>query len=550
MDKFLSASISDVRRLCEYGFYDYIIVGSGIGGGVLAQSLVEGSKSAKILLIERGGAIFSTHSLNGPRPHWSHDIPEGPSQDVDIVYHALKTPVNTVTQASHPYLGGELYCLGGRGNVWGLYSPKVHPEELKGNFPEEVSAYLLEKGGYDRAYRLLANDGDASLDRPYPDNGAVGAHAVDKISQVIGNLNEGTKEWGSSFSHCPLAAEFATRRPEEALYQFSMGAFSPVNWILDRVYNRDERLTVLPNTRVMTVNRRPEDLSKIVSLTVLDSAGAEQEIPVGKARVILSAGTLGSPSIALRSGLGEGCLPATPSGNLVGRGLTDHDLWGTRFEVLQSPHLATLNSQPLKLNSWVKFGNDPVLINIAVNANTFMGRTQAKMPTVYLNEGLSELSETEFKEELKKESVTRSVVQIAFSLGAQLEDSNRVLNLPGPETTVQIETIKDHSRHAPLMQRLARDIGAALGRSTSGSDQQIPLPPVGKAGFGIVAHEVGTMRMGTGGKGVVDENLKVNGVENLYVCDLSVLPFSPASNPTLTLVGLTQRLADHLLRAA
>lgn len=550
MDKFLSASISDVRRLCEYGFYDYIIVGSGIGGGVLAQSLLDGSKTAKVLLIERGGPIFSTHCLNGPRPHWSHDIPEGPSQDVDIVYHALKTPVNTVTQASHPYLGGELYCLGGRGNVWGLYSPRVHPEELEGYFPEEVSAYLLQKGGYDRAYRLLANDGHASLDRPYPDNGAIGVSAVSKISQVIGNLNEGTKDWGSSFSHCPLAAEFATRRPEEALYQFSMGAFSPVNWILDRVYNRDERLTVLPNTRVMTVNRQPEDPSKIVSISVLDSSGAEQQIPVGKAKVVLSAGTLGSPSIALRSGLGDGCIPAAISGTMVGRGLTDHDLWGTRFEVLQSPHLATLNSQPLKLNSWVKFGNDPVLVNIAVNANTFMGRTQAKMPTVYLDEGMGEVSEAEFKEELKKESVTKSVVQIAFSLGAKLEDSNRVLNLPGPETTVQIETIRDHSAHAPLMQRLARDIGTALGRSTAGANQEIPLPPVGKAGFGIVAHEVGTMRMGKDGKGVVDENLKVNGVENLYVCDLSVFPFSPASNPSLTLVALAQRLADHLLRGA
>jgi choline dehydrogenase-like flavoprotein len=57
------------------------------------------------------------------------------------------------------------------------------------------------------------------------------------------------------------------------------------------------------------------------------------------------------------------------------------------------------------------------------------------------------------------------------------------------------------------------------------------------------------MRMGKSGKqGVVDENLRMNGVKNLYVCDLSVFPVSPAANPTLTLVALAQRLSDHLLR--
>jgi choline dehydrogenase-like flavoprotein len=428
-----------------------------------------------------------------------------------------------------------------------LYTPKAHPENLRANFPKEVSEYLLEQGGYDKAYKILANDPHATLDRPYPENGSVNTQVVDKIGQLIENLDSGTKDWGCRFTNCPLAAEFATRNPGNALYQFSMGAFSPVNWILDRVYNRDERLTVLPNTRVFTVNRKAEDKSTIVSLTVSNQAGEEVEIPVVNAAVILAAGTLGSPSIALRSGLGEGCRPATESGNLIGKGLMDHDIWGTRFEVLQGPHLATLNSQPLKLNSWVKFGDEPVLVNMAVNADTFLGPAQAEeLPTVYLDESLDEVPEEKFKEALKEQNVTKSVVQVAFSLGAPLDDRNRVLNLPDPTTTIQIERVKDNTGHIPEMQRLAQAIGAALGRKTS-DDRRPPLPNVGKAGFGIVGHEVGTMRMGKDGKGVVDENLKVNGLKNLYVCDLSVFPVSPAANPTLTLVALAQRLADHLL---
>jgi choline dehydrogenase-like flavoprotein len=44
----------------------------------------------------------------------------------------------------------------------------------------------------------------------------------------------------------------------------------------------------------------------------------------------------------------------------------------------------------------------------------------------------------------------------------------------------------------------------------------------------------------------VDENLKFHAYDNLYACDLSVFPTSPAANPTLTLAALSLRLADHI----
>ena len=56
------------------------------------------------------------------------------------------------------------------------------------------------------------------------------------------------------------------------------------------------------------------------------------------------------------------------------------------------------------------------------------------------------------------------------------------------------------------------------------------------------------MRIGKDGKGVVNENLKMNRLENLYICDLSVFPVSPSANLSLTLVALAQRLRDHLLK--
>ena len=60
-------------------------------------------------------------------------------------------------------------------------------------------------------------------------------------------------------------------------------------------------------------------------------------------------------------------------------------------------------------------------------------------------------------------------------------------------------------------------------------------------------HQMGTTRMHSSAKeGVVDSNLKVHGLNNMYVAGSSVFPTCGWSNPTLTIVALSCRLADHL----
>jgi choline dehydrogenase-like flavoprotein len=60
-------------------------------------------------------------------------------------------------------------------------------------------------------------------------------------------------------------------------------------------------------------------------------------------------------------------------------------------------------------------------------------------------------------------------------------------------------------------------------------------------------HHMGATRMaGSPRDGVVDEQCRVHGVDNLFVAGSSVFPTSGIANPTLTLLALTFRLGDHL----
>ena len=62
-------------------------------------------------------------------------------------------------------------------------------------------------------------------------------------------------------------------------------------------------------------------------------------------------------------------------------------------------------------------------------------------------------------------------------------------------------------------------------------------------------HPTGTTRMHSDpARGVVDAHCRVHGIENLYITGSSVFPTSGYANPTLTIIAMAARLADHLAR--
>ncbi len=76
----------------------------------------------------------------------------------------------------------------------------------------------------------------------------------------------------------------------------------------------------------------------------------------------------------------------------------------------------------------------------------------------------------------------------------------------------------------------------------------VVMPPDGWAEDVVGGpHHMGTTRMAADPKrGVVDSDCRVHSSENLYVVGSSVFPTGGYANPTLTIVALALRLADHL----
>jgi choline dehydrogenase-like flavoprotein len=66
-------------------------------------------------------------------------------------------------------------------------------------------------------------------------------------------------------------------------------------------------------------------------------------------------------------------------------------------------------------------------------------------------------------------------------------------------------------------------------------------------GLSWFGHHMGGTRMHANPRrGVVDAECRVHGISNLFVASSSVFPTCGFANPTLTIIALALRLADHL----
>ena len=120
--------------------------------------------------------------------------------------------------------------------------------------------------------------------------------------------------------------------------------------------------------------------------------------------------------------------------------------------------------------------------------------------------------------------------------------------IPLPEIDWRLGNLERHSL-LKMHELLARE----LDRSGISLDVRLDSDPA--TGWPVPLqggrHYIGTTRMHEGPQsGVVDSNCRVHGIQNLFIAGSSVFPTASYVNPTLTIMALAIRLADHLKASA
>ncbi|MGW6318813.1 GMC oxidoreductase [Streptomyces sp. NPDC055099] len=475
----------------EKHLYDVIVVGSGFGGGILADQLAD--RGADVLVLELGSYLFPTHVANLPRRLRTGVF----DKHVWGLWKDFRT-VNYINGPGSNFQGAQGFNLGGRSVFWGGLIPAMGAWELAG-WPAEIRDHLLNTG-----YRQAQD----ALNRTTP--------GASPYQEGIKRLLATTLPDHVHFD-APVAVQYQGYTPAS----MPGGMFSTADLLLESLLAQDE--TPPPGRIVLNLNHAVREVltdgdRKASGVLCFDLLNWRERRY--KARnIVLAAGTIESAKIALRSRLKD-------PNQLIGRGITDHPILYTHFSLpSSSPHAVPASSaKVLSRHRDASVGNHPYNAVLELGADFNQGR--------YIDpDNLAQHRKD------KRDSV---LCELVFLLHADLRNDNRVELGSSPDGPVTV-----HVQPVPVAAQIRRQLEQAK-RAVFDALEAQPLRfedlSLKTASLGGVAHEVGTLRLG----GVLDSNLRFLDYDNLYACDNSVLPTSPAANPSLTLTALALRLAEHL----